>query len=371
MDPQSGGPCQGIRNSILHLKNVGVENEVVCLDEPHDPYLRKDSFQIHALGRGLRPWCYNRNLLPWLLENLHRFDFVIVHGLWLYPTFAALRALKEFRRKHRDLSNPNRKSPKFFVMPHGMLDPYFQTAKERRIKKYRNWIYWKLVEGAVVNYADGLLFTCESELLLARKPFRPYRPLREINAGYGTAAPPQNSPHLVNAFLKTNPQLKNQAYILFLSRIHEKKGVDLLIKAYGKLLSDVGTPRATIPKLVVAGPGLQSGYGQQILALVSAMDLGNQVSFPGMLSGDEKWGAFYGSEAFILPSHQENFGIAVVEALSCAKPVLISTEINICKEIQASGSGLVEEDNLDGVYNLLKQWVNMHADEKKGWDRMH
>jgi glycosyltransferase involved in cell wall biosynthesis len=138
-----------------------------------------------------------------------------------------------------------------------------------------------------------------------------------------------------------------------------------LIRAYKELLSQAGSGSSKIPKLVIAGPGLESGYGQQMLALVSALQLCDQVSFPGMLSGDEKWGAFYGCDAFILPSHQENFGIAVVEALSCGRPVLISTQVNICNEIRASGGGLVEDDTPNGIYNLLNSWMNMSPEEKE------
>lgn len=80
---------------------------------------------------------------------------------------------------------------------------------------------------------------------------------------------------------------------------------------------------------------------------------------------DAKWGAFYGCEAFSLPSHQENFGIAVVEAMACGKPVLISDQVNIWKEIKAAGAGLVENDTEDGTYKLLHKWNIMSEDDRK------
>jgi glycosyltransferase involved in cell wall biosynthesis len=80
------------------------------------------------------------------------------------------------------------------------------------------------------------------------------------------------------------------------------------------------------------------------------------VTFPGMLRGNLKWGAFAASEAFVLPSHQENFGIAVVEALACGVPVLISNRINIWREIAADGAGYVESDTLSGTRRLLERW---------------
>jgi glycosyltransferase involved in cell wall biosynthesis len=88
------------------------------------------------------------------------------------------------------------------------------------------------------------------------------------------------------------------------------------------------------------------------------------IFFPGMLTGEAKWGAFYGAEAFILPSHQENFGIAVAEALACGKPVLISNQVNIWHEINKSSAGLVENDNLSGVINLLEHWMQMTNGQK-------
>lgn len=81
MDPSSGGPCQGIRNSIPELEKLGVQNEVVSLDDPTASFVREDTFPIHLLGPAKNPWAYNPKLIPWLLENLPRFDAVIVHGL--------------------------------------------------------------------------------------------------------------------------------------------------------------------------------------------------------------------------------------------------------------------------------------------------
>jgi glycosyltransferase involved in cell wall biosynthesis len=84
-----------------------------------------------------------------------------------------------------------------------------------------------------------------------------------------------------------------------------------------------------------------------------------------MLSGDAKWGALSAAEAFVLPSHQENFGIAVVEALACGTPVLISNKINIWREIEKDGAGLVENDDLPGTMRLLKRWLDTPSEMRR------
>jgi glycosyltransferase involved in cell wall biosynthesis len=355
MDPRTGGPCQGIRNSIVELAKMGVHNEVVCLDSPTAAFLDQDPFPIHALGSGKTGWQYSAELLPWLLANMSRFEVLVVHGLWLYPSYAARIAMQQLTKRTRQMAA--QPIPKLFIMPHGMLDPWFQKAPDRRGKALRNWLYWKIIENKAIRDADGILFTSETELLLARVPFRPYHPQRELNVGYGVQPPPNYTAAMQQAFQAKCPQLDNQPYFLFLSRIHEKKGVELLLQAYLELAQGWSQTNEPLPKLVIAGPGLDTAYGDKLQALVSKTELGEkQILFPGMLEGDAKWGAFYRCAAFVLPSHQENFGIAVAEALACGKPVLISNQVNIWREIEDAGGGLVADDTLAGTGQLLQQW---------------
>ena len=227
MDPKNGGPCQGIRNSIPELKKLGVDSEVVCLDSPESEFLIHDRFTIHALGKSKGAWAYNGQLYVWLEKNLAHYDTVILHGLWLYHSFAATKAIAKFRK--------NGNVVRFFIMPHGMLDPWFQKDNGRKIKAIRNFFYWRLIEKNVVNSADGLLFTCEQELLLARETFAGYYPKQEFNISYGIQPPPYLEEDMKISFSAVSKALKNRPYILFLSRIHPKKGVALLIDAYQDL----------------------------------------------------------------------------------------------------------------------------------------
>ncbi|WP_447641634.1 glycosyltransferase [Paracnuella aquatica] len=153
-------------------------------------------------------------------------------------------------------------------------------------------------------------------------------------------------------------RLTDSPYLLFLSRIHPKKGIDLLIRAYLELKKEM----PLLPKLVIAGPGLDTEYGKQILEQAASC---TDIIFPGMLSGNAKWAAFYGCEAFILPSHQENFGIAIVEALACGKPVIITDKVNIWREIEKGGGGLISNDTYDAVFHTLQQWICKSPAEKQ------
>jgi glycosyltransferase involved in cell wall biosynthesis len=84
---------------------------------------------------------------------------------------------------------------------------------------------------------------------------------------------------------------------------------------------------------------------------------GLPVTFAGPLYGEEKWGALAAAEVFALPSHQENFGIAVAEALASELPVLLSDKVNIWREIVADGAGLAEPDTMEGAARFLERWL--------------
>jgi glycosyltransferase involved in cell wall biosynthesis len=91
------------------------------------------------------------------------------------------------------------------------------------------------------------------------------------------------------------------------------------------------------------------------------LGVAERITWPGMLQGEAKWGAFYSAEVFALPSHQENFGIAVAEALGCGLPVLISDKVNIWREVLGQNAGLVAPDTLEGTQQLLRGWLSLTA----------
>jgi glycosyltransferase involved in cell wall biosynthesis len=339
MDPKTGGPSQGLRNlSNFNLK-LGLDVEVVCMDDVNQDYGLDEKVFINKLGNGKTSFQYSPTLLRWLSLNIERFDFVSVHGIWQYHNFAVYKAIKILKKS-------NKKVPKVVIMPHGMLDPYFQKATDRKWKALRNEVVWRLTEKRALNAADAIFFTCEEELLLARTTFKGYHPKKDINVGYGIQRPPFFMQEMKAAFEEVCPQIEGKKYWLFISRIHPKKGIDLLIEAYNKLT----TENNSLPELVIAGP-TDSGYAQ---LMVKKASTNNHIHFPGMLTGNSKWGGFYGCEAYLLPSYQENFGIAIVEAMACKKPVLITKNINIWREIEAGNGGwILEELNIDSIKKQL------------------
>ena len=175
----------------------------------------------------------------------------------------------------------------------------------------------------------------------------------------GTVAPPPPSEFLTQKFDSLFPGLSNKRVVLFLGRIHQKKGCDLLVEAFSK----VAACDASL-HLIVAGPD-QVGWRSDLQSKAAALGISDRISWPGMLLGDDKWAAFHACDAFCLPSHQENFGIVVAEALGCGKVVLISNKVNIWREIKSDSAAIVCEDDLGGVVSALKGWLSMSPTELK------
>lgn len=334
---------EGVRQRGLRLIELGHSVQVASLDDPAAPFLRDYPLPVHALGPMRSSYGYTPRLLPWLRAHAHEFDAVVVNGLWQYHGLGAWRAL-------RGASVP------YFVFTHGMLDPWFKRTYP--LKHLKKWLYWPWAEYRVLRDARAVLFTSEEERLQARLSFWLYR-ARERVVAYGTSTPPQDAARLREVFLSAHPALRGRRLLLFLSRIHEKKGCDLLLAAFARVAA--GSPDL---HLVMAGPD-QSGWVAQLQQQARSAGIDQRVTWTGMLQGDMKWGAFHASDAFVLPSHQENFGISVAEALGCGLPVLISDKVNIWREVSADEAGLVAPDTTEGTAQLLERWAALPADERQ------
>jgi glycosyltransferase involved in cell wall biosynthesis len=202
-----------------------------------------------------------------------------------------------------------------------------------------------------------VLFTCEQERLLARKSFWLYKANEEVLA-YGIAPNTGNVEQQKNIFLSQFPVLKGKRLIFFLGRLHPKKGCDLLIKAFSALAHCDNNLH-----LVMAGPD-QIGWKKKLEKIAGNFGIADKVCWTGMIPHDLVWGGLNCAEVFILPSHQENFGISVAQAISCGVPVLITDKVNIWREIDNCHAGFVGRDDLAGVADLLKRWLDLTEDQK-------
>ena len=350
VNPKGGGPIEGLVQLARVNGSHGHRIEVASLDDPNADWVKACPLPCHALGPGhVGNYRYSARMVPWLRENRQRFDAVIVNGIWQYHAFAVWRALS-------GTSTP------YFAYTHGMLDPWFK--RRYPLKHLKKWLFWPWAEYRVLRDAAGVMFTSEDERRLARESFWLYR-CNEVVVNYGTSVPPADVDGQRAAFLARFPELAHTRNLLFLGRLHEKKGVDLLLKAVAAVRQREPERMAGV-RLVMAGPA-NDDYGQHMQALAAQLGLNDITVWTGMVSGPEKWGAFRCAEAFALPSHQENFGISVAESLACGVPVLISNQVNIWREIEADRAGLVGDDTQAGTEALLLQWLATPAPE---WQAM-
>jgi len=347
VNPAGGGPIEGVvQLGRAHLA-AGRQVEVASLDSPSAEYVQAFPLPIHALGPGVGNYGYSRRWVSWMRANASRFDAVIVEGLWQFSSFGVWRAL-------HDSTTP------YFVFTHGMLDPWFNKAYP--LKRLKKQLYWPWAESWALRDARAVFFTSEEERLQARKSFKPYV-CNERVVGYGTSRPSGDPAAQRAAFHTAFPSLGGKRLVLYLSRIHPKKGCDLLLKAFASVAD--ANPNLY---LIMAGPD-PTHWVAELKQLAAQLKISERVSWPGMLSGDLKWGAFHSAEAFILPSHQENFGVVVAESLACGKPALITDKVNIWREIQEDQAGLVRPDTLEGVTQLLHDWLALEPLERETMSR--
>jgi glycosyltransferase involved in cell wall biosynthesis len=342
LDPAAGGPSQSVR-VLMSYASIGYVGEVVTFDDPKAPWLKTLGFPVHPLGPAGSTYGFNSHLVPWIKANRHRFDGIVVNGLWQYCGLAARRAL----------SGTN--TP-YLVFTHGMLDPYFKHAFP--LKHAKKWPYWLLAEYWNLRGAYRVLFTSEAEKQLAEESFWLHHWSPYV-VPYGAKGPTGDLEAMKQIFFNQSPQVRDKRYLLFLGRIHRKKGCDLLVDAFAKIAAD--DPEL---HLVMAGPDQQQ-WSAELQQTALKAGIAARIHWPGMITGDAKWGAFYGAEAFILPSHQENFGIAVAEAMACGTPVLLSDKVNIAEEIANDGAGFMEPDTLDGTLHLLQRWIATSPEERE------
>jgi glycosyltransferase involved in cell wall biosynthesis len=343
--PATGGPPEAVRQLIKATRASGTEVEVVCLDPPRAEFLRDLACPVHALDQSfLGRYAFSPRLWRWLRANAGRFDGMIMNGVWTFPGFALRVAARRARRPYG-------------IFVHGALDPWFN--RKYPLKHLKKLIYWPL-QYVVLRDAAAVFFTTQTERDLARTSFRPNH-WKSVVAPLGIMEDEhagQDPSREIEAFYGALPELRGRRFLLFLARLHEKKGCDLLIEAFARVAD-----MAPDVHLVMAGPD-QVGMQAKLESRAEQLGIAARVHWPGMIGGEIKWGALRACDALILPSHQENFGVSVAEALSAGRPVLLGYPVNIWPEIENDGVGMADNDTLEGTVRLLQRWFNLPAAER-------
>jgi glycosyltransferase involved in cell wall biosynthesis len=343
LDPALGGVAEAVRQYCLAAQWAGNHVfEVATLDRPGSPWLENFPAPVHALGPGYSNYCYAPRLAPWLRNCLAGYDVAVSHGIWQHHGLSVRAAALGHDRP-------------YFVFVHSDLDPWFK--RRFPLKHLKKRLFWPWSVYPVLRDASGVLFTAEEEAESAPRSFRPYH-ARPLIAPLGIEPPPGIPASQRQAFAEAFPRLAGRRFLLYLGRLHEKKGIDVLISSFARVMRDA--PEIC---LAIAGPDAFS-MRPALEQLAGREGAAPRIHWLGELRGDLKWGALRSADAFVLSSHMENFGIAVVEALACGTPVLISNRVYIWREIDADGAALVGSDDIPGYSAVLEAWRALDAETR-------
>jgi glycosyltransferase involved in cell wall biosynthesis len=348
IDPQDGGVTEGLLRQSRARTRRGITTHIASLDDPQAPWVLDCPVKAFGLGSlvphsrrlAWQRYGYTPRLVPWLREHVKEYDIVVVNGLWNYVALASRQVL------------PASAVP-YVVFAHGMLDPWFRFGHP--VKHLTKQLLWLASEGPLLAKASAVLFTTEAEMARAHNAFWPYH-VRGRVVGYGTADIEGDPRVQETAFRRSLPALADNPFLLFLGRIHPKKGCDILVEAFGRV-----APTDPDLHLVMAGPD-PDGLRAMIEPAAQRAGVAERIHWPGMLSCDLKWGALRACKALVLPSHQENFGVVVAEALAAGRPALLSDKVNIWREVEADGAGMVCTDDIDGTTRMLGDFLSLTAD---------
>jgi glycosyltransferase involved in cell wall biosynthesis len=246
-------------------------------------------------------------------------DIVHLHTLWHPLNAIARKACKRHGRK-------------YVLMPHGMLDRY--SLRQRRWQKS---IYLAMIERTNLIGARRLIFTTAEEERAAREAL-PWLPPGQVIPLAADGPSEMSREASAEKFRDQFPQVVGRRCLLFLGRIHKKKGLERILGALPEIAR-----RYPQVLLVVAGQG-ERRYVQRVKELVRTSNLSNYLLFTGSLAGEAKYGAFASAEVFVLPSSQENFAISMAEAMHMAVPIIVSDKVNSWPFVVEAGAGCVIAD---------------------------
>ena len=260
----------------------------------------------------------------WLHEQLDEFDLLHLHGVWDPILSAAVDAA-------------SKNNVPWIITPHGMLDPWCMS--QGWLKKQlaiRTWVRPILRQACFIHALNS--DECDGMRSLTGDA-----PMEVVPNGVflDELAEPESK----HAFRSQHPELGADPYILFLSRLHYKKGLDVLVESFAKTLQQCPGAR-----LVIAGP--DDGYAATLQELIKRSPARDRIHVVGPLYGQDKQSAVCEAECFCLPSRQEGFSMAITEALGFGTPVVIT---NACHfpEVAAAGAGHVVELDSEMVAEAL------------------
>ncbi len=332
-----GGPSVAVRELCRELVNQGEDVTIFTTDADVSGRIEVDYATPCEIGgvkifyfpmRRMFNYKLSIPLARALKEKLESFDIVHIHSLFQFPTTIASYYCRVYNKP-------------YIITPHGHLDP-FNFRKKPWLKN----IYLNLCDLRNINSARVIHFTSEWE---RRSAINKFSKVPSVVIPIGINLEDYRKLPEPGAFRDKYPLLKDKKIILFFGRIHPKKGLDILAKAFIALSKE----RDDV-YLVIAGPDSEN-YSSKIKAWLEREGVLARTVFTGMLSGDDKLALFKDSDVFVLSSYTENFALAVVEAMAIGLPVVISNKVNIAPEIKEARAGLVIDPDPGQLFAALKK----------------
>ncbi|MBA4375967.1 MAG: glycosyl transferase [Anaerolinea sp.] len=324
LSPERGGPPKTALELSQALARLGHEVSLYTtnadgqdvLDVPTDRPVWVDGVTVHYFPIGcFRRWGFSGSLGKALCADIPSFDVVHIHSLYLFHTFVAAHYCRHY-------------GVPYLIRPHGTLDPFLR--RKSRLKKA---VYNFLVEKRSLDNAAAIHYTSQGEMDLGHDALKIRAP--GVVVPLGLDVDEYSTLPTRGTFRARFPEIGNKFLVLFLGRINFVKGLDLLARAYGV----IARQRQDV-HLIIAGPD-EEGYGRRVQSWLVNEGVLERVTFAGMLRGQDKLAAFADADVFVLPSYTESFGMAVVEAMACGLPVVISNKVNIWREVAQAEAGLV------------------------------
>ncbi len=268
---------------------------------------------------------YAPDLGKWLNAHGQDYDLFVLHGSYQYPTYRASR----FCKAH---------GIPYIFLPHGSLDPAVRKKHARR-----NYLVDTLYHDNVIRSAAAWHFTTIEEKLACERPIWRSFFVEPLGIDIDTLLPGPRS----NAFRQHHGIPIDAPLFLFLSRITQKKGIDILLKAFQKMA-------AVIPDvhLALCGP-VDADIMPMLNKAMENRETGERIILAGMVLGDEKRAAFLDADYFVLPTYSENFGIAVFEALAYGTPVITTTGMNVHKTLAESQRVKIVKPDAAALFDVM------------------